>query len=404
MSVHKADIVVFGAGIAGLWAFNRLKRAGYNALLLESNRIGCGQTIASQGILHSGLKYAIAGKVNKLAKSISEMPRRWREALQGRGPVDISSARISASSQYMLIPGGVVGRIVKVVTKKTLGENVGVLDKKEWPPEIERLGFAGSVVYMNELVLDVPSLLRALAEPYRESVRKIDWPHGLKIRPDDNGSIAGLKVGAETIEARCYLFTGAGWNHQIAGRLGHDRGMHVRYRPLLQGMIKDAPCELYAHCVGLSEKPIVTVTTHSMPDGTRVWYLGAEVAERSKDADPNGVYEAAVKAFRKYMPAVDLSEVFWAVWPVDRVEGKSNTAGWMPDLPVLHTAGNAVYCWPTKMTFAPLVGDEIISLLTARGIAPSGSRNDWGFLPDVSYSKTPWEQAQWTKGNLAKRT
>jgi len=250
MSVHKADIVVFGAGIAGLWAFNRLKRAGYNALLLESNRIGCGQTIASQGILHSGLKYAIAGKVSKLAKSISEMPRRWREALQGRGSVDISSARIRTSSQYMLVPGGVAGGIIKVVTKKTLGENVGVLDKKEWPPEIERLGFAGSVVYMNELVLDVPSLLRALAEPYRDSVRKIDWPHGLKIRPDDNGSIADLKIGAETIEARCYLFTGAGWNHQIAGRLGHDRGMHVRYRPLLQGMIKGAPCELYAHCVG----------------------------------------------------------------------------------------------------------------------------------------------------------
>ena len=67
--------VVFGAGIAGLWAFNRLKGAGYNALLLESNRIGCGQTIASQGILHSGLKYAIAGKVNKLAKSISALPQ-----------------------------------------------------------------------------------------------------------------------------------------------------------------------------------------------------------------------------------------------------------------------------------------------------------------------------------------
>jgi len=140
-----------------------------------------------------------------------------------------------------------------------------------------------------------------------------------------------------------------------------------------------------------------------MPDGTRVWYLGAEVAERSRDADPKGVYEAAVKAFRKYMPAVDLSDASWAVWPVDRVEGKSNTAGWMPDLPSWHTAGNAVYCWPTKMTFAPLVGDEIISLLTAGGIAPSGSRNDWGFLPDVSYSKTPWEQAQWTKGNLAKQ-
>ena len=28
------DIVIFGAGIAGLWTFNRLRRAGYDVLLL----------------------------------------------------------------------------------------------------------------------------------------------------------------------------------------------------------------------------------------------------------------------------------------------------------------------------------------------------------------------------------
>ncbi len=75
----------------------------------------------------------------------------------------------------------------------------------------------------------------------------------------------------------------------------------------------------------------------------------------------------------------------------------------MPDLPTLHTVGNATYCWPTKMTFAPLLGDKIVTMLNAGGIAPSGRRNDWGFLPEVTYSKTPWEQAQWTKGNSDKR-
>ena len=76
------DIVIVGAGIAGLWTFNRLKRMGYDVLLLESKAIGSGQTIASQGIIHSGLKYAFAGKVNNLAKSISAMPACWKKCLR----------------------------------------------------------------------------------------------------------------------------------------------------------------------------------------------------------------------------------------------------------------------------------------------------------------------------------
>ena len=51
----KIDVVIFGAGIAGLWTFNRLKSLGYDVLLLEKKAIGCGQTLASQGIIHSGL-------------------------------------------------------------------------------------------------------------------------------------------------------------------------------------------------------------------------------------------------------------------------------------------------------------------------------------------------------------
>ena len=94
--IYKPDIVIFGSGIAGLWLFNHLKAAGYDALLLESEAIAGGQSIASQGIIHSGLKYAFAGKINKLAQSISAMPDLWRAALQGDGVVDLSAARLNA--------------------------------------------------------------------------------------------------------------------------------------------------------------------------------------------------------------------------------------------------------------------------------------------------------------------
>ncbi|HEY6200467.1 MAG TPA: FAD-dependent oxidoreductase, partial [Candidatus Binatia bacterium] len=54
----RLDVLIFGGGAAGLWCLERFRSAGYHALLLESAALGCGQTIAAQGIIHGGGKYA----------------------------------------------------------------------------------------------------------------------------------------------------------------------------------------------------------------------------------------------------------------------------------------------------------------------------------------------------------
>ena len=58
-STLKPDILILGGGIAGLWLINRLNAAGYQCLLLESHTLGGDQTLASQGIIHGWLKYAL---------------------------------------------------------------------------------------------------------------------------------------------------------------------------------------------------------------------------------------------------------------------------------------------------------------------------------------------------------
>ena len=57
----RPDVVIFGGGVAGLWLLDELVRRGRDALLLESSRLGTGQSIAAQGIIHGGLKYSLAG-------------------------------------------------------------------------------------------------------------------------------------------------------------------------------------------------------------------------------------------------------------------------------------------------------------------------------------------------------
>lgn len=380
------DIVVFGAGIAGLWTFNRLKRAGYDALLLEREAIGSGQTVASQGIVHSGLKYSLAGKLNEAARSISAMPDRWRAALRGEGEVDLSTARTRADSQMLLIPGGFLGGLTRLVAQRALGGNTHTLGEADWPAGLRRTGFRGSAVFMDEPVLDIPSVLRALVDPYRDAVRRI---------PEEAAREPRAFLNDQGIEARALLFATAGSNHEIARGNQDDDGLQTQHRPLLQGLMRPAPFPLYAHLVGTSDKPVATITTHELADGTPVWYLGAAIAERPKEADPEEVYAAARKAFGDYLPGIDLDSVQWATLPIDRVEGR--TQGFhMPDTPILHRVGNALYGWPTKLTFTPMLGDMVAAELAKLGVEPSHRQTDFSDLPSVDYAVAPWDKAEWS--------
>ena len=68
------DVLIFGGGAAGLWLLAELTGKGHAAVLLESSRLGSGQTIAAQGILHGGLKYTLQGLLTPSAQHISAMP------------------------------------------------------------------------------------------------------------------------------------------------------------------------------------------------------------------------------------------------------------------------------------------------------------------------------------------
>lgn len=375
MAQHNADIVIIGAGIAGLWAFNHLKSLGYDVLLLENNGVGGGQTLASQGIIHSGLKYAFAGKISSLAQSISAMPDLWRAALKGEGPVDLSAAKASAESQILLVPNGIMGGLVK------LALGVHEIPAKKWPDNIKASGFKGSAIYMDEPVLDVQSVVKALATA---PVRRIETGNPVQILAD------------KRITYKKLIITAAASNHEIARALDHDTGLQTQKRPLLMGFLKPAPFPLYAHLVGASDKPVATITTHRRQDGELVWYLGGGVAERAKDDNPRNVVDAAKAAFQKYLPNVDFSKVEWATLPIDRVEGKSDKDGWMPDTPTIHSAGNVLYCWPTKLTFAPMLSKRIVEILGKEGIVPSGTQTDWSFLPEAPFAQAPWDTASWS--------
>lgn len=367
------DIAIFGAGIAGLWLLHTLKQRGYDVILIERKSIGCGQTIAAQGIIHSGLKFSLAGKVSSLAQSISAMPDRWRDHLK----TDLHAAKLNAKSHQLLIPQGFFGGLTKLVAQQALGNNVHEITQDNWTQDIKSSGFKGSLIYMDEPVLDVPSLIKALAEPYRDCIKKAD------------------ETVLNIITPKLSIFTCAESNHEIAKAQKQNDGLETQKRPLLQGMMKNAPFPLYGHLVGKTDKPIISITTHKTSNNELVWYLGGGVAERPTNANPFDIYQESLKAFKKYLPNIDFSNAQWAVLPINRIEGKSSTDGWMPDTPTIHRTNNALYCWPTKMTFAPLLGDLVLKEIN---FEPSKTQTKID-LQNADYAQTPWDTAQWTKLN-----
>src|SRR5699024_8594296 len=99
------DIVIFGGGIAGLWLINRLQARGFQCLLLETDTLGGAQTLASQGIIHGGLKYALGGGLSNESEAIAGMPDRWRGAIAGQDNIDLRGVRVLADTQHLWSAG-----------------------------------------------------------------------------------------------------------------------------------------------------------------------------------------------------------------------------------------------------------------------------------------------------------
>ncbi|WP_315982209.1 FAD-dependent oxidoreductase [Aliamphritea spongicola] len=118
MQTIHTDLIILGGGIAGLWLLNRLRTQGYQAVLLETDELGGGQSIRSQGIIHGGTKYALNGALTQAANAIADMPARWKQCLQGNGEVDLSSAEVLSEAHYLWSKGSLASKMTTFLPVK----------------------------------------------------------------------------------------------------------------------------------------------------------------------------------------------------------------------------------------------------------------------------------------------
>ncbi|MFG0244362.1 MAG: FAD-dependent oxidoreductase [Phycisphaerales bacterium JB054] len=381
------DCLILGGGIAGLWALRTLTDAGYDALLVETDALGHGQTIASQGILHAGTKYALTGDASRASKAAGEAAAVWRDCLSGTGPIDLRDTNVLSRHTCMFTTPGVGSRLAGLAASKALTSLPQKLDRAAYPDAFAGAPGGVNVYQLDEPVMDLPALLTTLAAPVRDRLLRAQ---AVQLRWDDERSssaasmprpersvIAQLttETGALSISPRALICTAGAGNEALLAQLDLAAELRMQRRPLHMVLARGKLPHLYAHCVGLSDKPRATITSAADAAGRTVWYIGGTLAETGVDRQPAEQIASARRELAEILPWISLDGVKFATLRVDRAEG-FDESGRRPDTPVVRAHGSVIACWPTKLVLAPLAAAGVLEQLRRSGVSPTAPASD----------------------------
>ncbi|MAT51197.1 MAG: glycerol-3-phosphate dehydrogenase [Porticoccaceae bacterium] len=394
------DVAIIGGGVAGLWTLNRLCRAGYNAVLLESRALGSGQTMASQGMIHGGMKYTLSGALTGASEAIADMPDHWRRCLRGEGDVDLRRAEILSDHFYMWSTASITSRLGGFLASKTLRGRVDKVSRRDLPDLLKHPGFKGTVYRLADVVMDTPSVVRALAENMSGRIFKIDWP-SVSLNTDSEGHTRLQYQDSQypfTLAARAWVFSAGRGNQDLLDAVGATRPT-MQLRPLKQVMVRhNLPYSFFGHCLGAETTPRLTISSHPMGNGSQVWYLGGSLAEKGVDQDDETLIGRARGELTALMPWLDLKTADWAVLPVERAEPRQQNLS-RPDNAFAdwvcreEGATDCIVAWPTKLTLSPNLAQIVMARLDERNIRPGGGPAPAIQLPAPEVAPTPWETA-----------
>ncbi len=382
------DVLVIGGGIAGLWTLARLQQLGYKSVLLESQALGAGQTRFAQGIIHGGTKYALTGKLTASSEAVADMPSRWRACYEGRGELDLSQAELLSDAHYLWSTTSLTSRISGFFASKVMRARSSELDKNFLPAIFQHKDFKGQFYRLDEPVFNTLSVVRALAEPRKKSLLAID--------PESIQHLAGrVVVQSKTGERylfhyRKIIFIAGEGNESLLSRFDCTQP-EMQRRPLkmvvMRGVQKDM---IYAHCLGASVNPRITITSHRDKQGIIVWYMGGQLAEEGVDKSDDDLIQTTKDELKDLIPWLDVKDAQWGVLEIDRAEiKKAGTT--RPDSFSIEKHDDIITAWPTKMALAPALADAVLDLLDKENIKHDSNTS----LPawaEPEYAEFPWDE------------
>jgi len=386
-------VVIFGGGVCGLLVRNYLHSLGCSTLLLSKGPLGDGQTVGSQGILHAGLKYAADGASHEISRQLEVAQEFWSGCLSSGLPIDLRSVRVLSPNTHFWTAGNMLDRAVGVAAAAVMKAGAKRLERPAYPPIFAEAPPSVGVWQVNEKVIDPVSLVQTLRDmPGGEIVVAADEPL-VTVKAGD----VEVRVGERIIRAEHAVFAAGGGNEALLKAGGVDPLQTCQRRPLHMLYASGVPASLFAHCLQLSDKPRLTVTTGQGREGP-VWYIGGDVAEKGVERSTADQIEAGKAELAATLPWLDLSGLQWGTIRIDRAEGLVQThAGGLkrPDGPVIKRHPGLSAIWPTKLAMAPFAATLAVAHVSETlGLDLGGVDG----VPTVANTHVPVAFAQWDRG------
>ena len=353
MRTIQVDVAIAGGGIAGLWIANLLLTRGRKVLICDPGDAAGAQTLASQGLIHGGIKYALGGRAGGTFDALREMPGRWRRCLNGEGELDLRGVAVAAEACHLWSRNALAARLAGFLGSRLTQGRAVRLVPGEYP--VPFAGRTGALYRLDDFALDVAGLCRHLAARLGDRLLRTRVNTDAVVRRD--GRVAGFRTGDIMIEAeRVVLAAGAG-NAELAQAAGFD--IPAQARPLKQVLVHHpSPEPLFVHCIAdLAREPALTISTHPGHH-----HLGGALASTGASRSDDDQIAAARRALHASLPWIDWDTRRFETLAIDRAE-PAQRAGRRPDEAFVAVHENALLVWPVKLALAPDLGDRVLRAL-----------------------------------------
>ena len=350
MHTVTVDVVIAGAGVAGLWLANLLVSRGLDVAVCERGEVGGTQTMASQGLIHGGVKYALTGTATRAFEATSDMPRRWRACLEGTGEIDLRGVGVVSECYYLWSPDAPGARLAGFLASRLLRGRVEKLARSDYPQPFE--GQAGTMYRLDDFVIDVAELVQRLAAPLEGRLLPMAVePDGLVMH---QGTVRAFQNADIRVEAERFVFAAGAGNGKLAAAAG--AATRMRRLPLKQVLVRSTnPEPIFAHCIAsMRAEPALTVTT--LPG---YHYLGGALATDGANRSDADQIDAAKQELAQALPWIDWSNRTLETLSIDRAEPDGRRL----EGAFVETHENVLIAWPGKLTLAPDLGDRALRAL-----------------------------------------
>jgi len=386
----RLDVLIFGGGAAGLWLLDHLAETGRNVLLVEADRLGAGQTVCAQGIIHGGFKYSLRGRLTGAAAAVREMPGLWRRCLAGTATPRLTGTRLRAEHCYLWSRRSIGSVLTMLAARVALQAAPRRLERSRAPAVLQ--AYPGIVSLLPEPVIDPVSLLADLGGRHRTRILRIDSA-GVEFKVPEPGNVSSVTLarpggGASiTIEPRAVVFTAGAGNEALCAATGLRELGRQQRRSLHMLMVRGDLPELNGHCIETAG-PRATISSDRDTHGRMVWQVGGRIAEEGVHLEEEPFIRRGAEELRLVLPGLDMAGVELASYRIDRAEGAS--PGGRPDDVMVARAGNVIVAWPTKLCLAPRLAERVAALLDPPGRgAELPDTKGW---PRPEVASPPWEE------------